>query len=194
MSPRKQQARAIIVSSVSGGGKTTIIDEIRRRRPELGTAVTATSRSPRGQEKHGVHYYFYSREEFEEKLRAGEFLEHALVHGNYYGVPRGPVREKIDNGSSLFLNIDFQGKKSVVESLGRDRTLTIFILPPDEKVWEERLRGRATDTEEAIQRRLEDGKQELSHASEYDYRVVNEDLNQAVEKCLEILREEGLID
>ncbi|MBE7437948.1 MAG: guanylate kinase [Spirochaetales bacterium] len=181
-----------MISSVSGGGKTSIIRLLRRMHPELHVAVTATSRAPRPGEEHGVDYFFLSAEEFKAELASGGFLEHARVHGNYYGVPRRPVEERLSSGQSVILNIDVQGMRSVRQALG-DQTISFFILPPGPREWEERLRSRGTDSQETIERRLKEGRFELSCAGEFDHTVLNRVLEEAAGEISAILVEEGVL-
>ena len=152
----RREGKVIVISSVSGGGKTTVIGELVRRHRELAVAITATSRPPRDGERDGEHYHFLSREEFEPKIEEGGFLEHATVHGNHYGVPMDQVEKRLQQGESIILNIDVQGMKTIRDRM-KERALTIFLLPPDEKTWEERLRGRGTDSDEVILQRLDEG-------------------------------------
>lgn len=182
----------IIISSVSGGGKTSLISRLIRDHTDLHVAVTATSRAPRANEVEGKHYFFYDAADFEHKIQAGEFLEHARVHGNYYGVPAAPVEAKLADGISVILNIDVQGMRTVKERMG-DRVLSIFLLPPDRESWEDRLRNRGTDSEEDIQLRLEQGIGEMAAADEYDYQITNDMLERATGEVSFILRQEGVV-
>lgn len=186
------QSRLIVISSVSGGGKTSLIRLLQRNHPELQVAITATSRTPRPEEVDGVHYYFYSPDEFKERLQRNEFLEHALVHGHYYGIPEGPVLEKLDAGFSVILNIDIQGRRTVKEKFA-DRMISIFLLPPDREIWEDRLRTRGTESEASIQVRLQQGLEEMQCAPEYDYRVTNDILERAAGEISFILEKEKII-
>lgn len=186
------KARVIVISSVSGGGKTSLIRMLTRLHPALQTAITATSRPPRPDETDGVHYHFYSREQFERMTGAGEFIEYAIVHGNFYGVPAAPLLANLDLGKSTILNIDVQGMRHVRDRLG-ERVVSIFIMPPTAEIWEQRLRNRATDSEDAISRRLREGREEMKAAAEYDHRVVNEVLEVAAGEVTAILEEEGML-
>lgn len=187
-----RKGRIIVISSVSGGGKTTIISRLKERYPEIRSAVTATTRSPRPGEVNGKDYFFYSKEEFESMVEKDGFVEHAFVHGNYYGVPAGPLNAKLDAGTSVILNIDVQGMESVVR-LFQDRVVSIFIKPPDTETWLQRLRSRGSDPEEAIRLRIENGKQEMEKADRFRYTIVNDDLERAVNEIIEILKAEGVI-
>lgn len=187
-------ARLIVISSVSGGGKTSLINRLLEEagQSELQVAITATSRKPRPGEVPDQHYYFFEPDEFEGKIERGEFLEHARVHGNYYGVPLAPVEAKLAAGVSVILNIDVQGMRTVKERMG-ERVLTIFLAPPDRQVWEERLRRRGTDSEADIQLRLNQGIGELAAADEYDHQIVNDDLARATDELSSILQEAGVL-
>lgn len=187
-----KESRIIVISSVSGGGKTTLINEVVKDYPDLYIAITATSRQPRKGEENGDHYFFYTQNEFQDGIQNNEFLEFAEVHGNYYGVPRGPVMENVEAGNSVILNIDVQGMRAVKNKLGK-LVSSIFIMPPDLDVWEKRLRKRDTDTEEEIRKRLQQGVRELDAAFEYDYRLVNKDLGIAVQEMIEVMKKEGAI-
>ncbi len=188
----EHKSKVIVISSVSGGGKTSLIHLLVRNHPELAVAVTATSRQPRKGEINGDHYFFLSSEEFSRKIQQNEFLESAQVHGNYYGVPAAPVFETLENGKSVILNIDVQGMRSVKARMG-GRLLSVFILPPDRETWEHRLRTRATDSEADIQKRLNEGLSEMKAAEEYDYRVVNEVLESAAGEISAILQAENIV-
>lgn len=183
---------AVVISSVSGGGKTSLIHLLTRMYPHLETVITATSRPIREGEINGVHYFFYSRDEFEARIARGEFLEHATVHGNHYGVPLDQVRGKMDQGKSVILNIDVQGARRVKEILG-ERVITFFLLPPNRPEWERRLRGRGTDSEQVIQHRLAEGLRELEEARGYDYRIINDVLERAAGEISVILKEREVL-
>ena len=186
--------RIIIISSVSGGGKTTLINRLLEKEKSIDLAVTATSRLPREGEVNGIHYHFYSPGKFQRMIDNGEFAEYAIVHANYYGVPmeslNGPLREN----KSVMLNIDVQGMRTIIEKSGKENVITIFLLPPDRKVWEERLRKRGSNTEEDIGIRLKEGLREMDQSNLYDHVVVNDDLEKAVDEVLAILRRENVLN
>ncbi|MFN0207864.1 MAG: guanylate kinase [Planctomycetota bacterium] len=170
--------RLIVVSGPSGSGKTTICDRLER---DYGCeyVVTATTRAPRPGETNGIDYIFYSRPEFERRLAAGEFLEHAEVHRNLYGTPRHTVESALQRGATLILEIDTQGaaqirKCNIVHT-------SIFIHVPEIKILERRLRARNTDTDTTITDRLRRAKEEIEEGASYDYVVVNDDLETAIE-------------
>lgn len=184
------KGKTIVLSAPSGTGKSTIINELMKR-PELklGFSVSATSRTPRGRERDGVHYYFLSPEEFERRVQAGDFVEWAEVYkGTRYGTLVSEVERITGRGNNLIMDIDVQGALNVKKRFG-DAALLIFIKPPTLQVLEQRLRDRATDDEESIRRRLAKAEYEMSFAPQYDRVVVNDDLYDAVDEVDRIIRE-----
>lgn len=182
----------VVLSSVSGGGKNTVLHRLLEKHSVLQMAVTATSRRPREGEQDGIHYHFLDPVDFQRKIKEGGFIEHAEVHGNLYGVPAFEVDRIRSQGKVLILNIDVQGMRSLKERYGKD-VVTIFLLPPDEAVWEQRLRHRGTESEQDIQLRLRIGKQELAEAHQFDYRVVNDSLEQCIADVERILEQAGVL-
>ena len=180
----------VVISAPSGGGKGTIMKELFERDDNLRLSVSATTREPRPGEVDGTHYYFISREEFEALIDQGKMLEHAEYVGNYYGTPRGPVEDWLSKGYDVFLEIEVQGGAQVKKLM--PECVSIFVLPPSMKVLEERLRGRGTEEEATLQERLSTARQEIPHASDYDYIVINDRLEDAVTDILAILRSEKL--
>ncbi len=180
----------VVVSAPSGGGKGTILKELFARNDNLQLSVSATTRAPRPGEEHGKQYYFLSREEFEGLIDQGKMLEHAEYVGNYYGTPRDPVEEWLSRGRDVVLEIEVQGGAQVKKLM--PECVSVFILPPSMKVLGERLRGRGTEAEETVQKRLAAARQEIPQAKEYDYLVFNDRLEDAVEDILAILRAEKL--
>lgn len=180
----------VVVSGPSGAGKSTVVDRILGRSSGLASSVSVTTRPPRAGERDGVDYFFVSREEFARRLEAGAFLEWAEVHGNFYGTPASFVARKLEEGTSVVLEIDVQGGM-LVRSAHPDAAL-IFIMPPGLEALRERLRGRATDDEEVIRRRLENARREMASYGGYDYVVVNDEIERCVEDCLAIIRAESL--
>ena len=182
----------LILSSPSGAGKSTLARRLMDWDPSIRFSVSATTRKPRPGEEDGVHYYFKSREAFEELAAAGEMLEHAEVFGNFYGSPKAPVQAAMNEGRDTLFDIDWQGGQQIRNSsLGRD-VVSIFVLPPTIAELDLRLRGRAQDSDEVIAGRMAKSRDEISHWAEYDYVLVNDDLDAAFEKLLVILRAERM--
>ncbi|VGO17111.1 Guanylate kinase [Pontiella desulfatans] len=185
--PRPSRPLMIVVSAPSGAGKSTLCNRLVDEFPSVKYSVSCTTREPRGEEKDGEHYYFLSKKEFKERIKNGEFLEYAKVHGNYYGTLEDTVLYAMEEGSHVLLDIDVQGAKQIRESLVRldlrhpiRRGFTdIFISPPSMEELEKRLRGRGTDEEKVIQKRLENAAAELACRTEYSFQIVNDDLEKA---------------
>jgi guanylate kinase len=174
-----------VISGPSGAGKTTIATAVLERRPQIVPSISTTTRRPRKGEKDGVQYHFVSVEEFEDTARAGGFLEHAQVHGNWYGTPRQPVEEALAAGRSVLLEIDVQGSRAVREAV--PDALLIFVEPPSREVLRERLHRRKTEDDASFALRMANAEHELEAADEFDHRVVNDDLEEAVSEVLRIL-------
>ena len=180
-----KRGRLIVISGPSGAGKTSICEALLKK-PKYKRVITCTTRPPRGGEQEGVDYYFSARNDFEEGIRAGRFLEHAEVYGNLYGTPRSPVEEGIENGTDLLLNIDVQGARLVRDSEIPD-LVTVFIDAPSEEELEKRLLSRAADSEEDIRQRLEIARNERKEKSAYQHIVVNDDFDRAVQELEALL-------
>jgi guanylate kinase len=174
-----------IVAAPSGAGKTSLTRALLEREPNLELSVSYTSRAPRPNEVDGVHYHFVSRPEFEAMVGRGEFFEHAIVHGDLKGTARGPVEKTLATGKDVLLEIDWQGANQVRSKM-KD-TVSIFILPPSRAELERRLRSRASDSEETILRRLADARRDLEHAGDFDYIVVNDDFESALDEICAIV-------
>lgn len=179
----------LVLSSPSGAGKTTISRRLMGLDPAIMLSVSATTRPRRPGEVQGVDYFFMDTEEFREKVERKEFLEHAKVFGHYYGTPRGPVEEALSQGRDVLFDIDWQGTQQLSE-IARQDLVSLFILPPSSVVLEQRLRSRAQDSEEVIRGRMAKAADEMSHYSEYDYIVINDDIDEAVTKVQSILKGE----
>ena len=177
-----------IVSAPSGSGKTTLTDELRKNVPGLIFSVSYTTRAARGSEKNGNEYFFVSREEFERMIGEDQFLEHAEVFGNYYGTHRGILEEAQARGKDLVLDIDVQGARQLKGTL--PEAVGVFVMAPSRKVLEERLRARGEDREDVIERRLQDAAGEIRRYCDYDYVVINRDLEQSDEVLRAIVRAE----
>jgi len=177
--------RLVVLSGPSGVGKDTVIDAWRDVDPRVERVVACTSREPRDGEVDGVSYHFLTRKEFLARAAKGEFLEYKEVHGNLYGTPRREVEAMLMDGKVAILKIDVQGAEEVRKL--RPEVVTIFLLPPSFEELERRIRGRALDSEETIQKRLAGARAELAEADEYDHRVVNDRVPLAVKRIMEIV-------
>ena len=174
-----------IVAAPSGAGKTTLTRALLDREPNLELSISYTSRPARPNEIDGVHYHFVSRAEFEAMIKRGEFFEHAVVHGDLKGTAKAPVQKTLAQGRDVLLEIDWQGAEQVRARM-RD-TVSIFILPPSRAELERRLRSRASDSEETILRRLADVRRDLEHAAGFDYIVVNDKFDSALDEICSIV-------
>jgi guanylate kinase len=191
MSPPAHTPLVYIISAPSGSGKSTLVNELLKSVPDLEFSISYTTRSPRGSETNGRQYYFVSRSEFEKMIRDNEFLEHAEVFGNYYGTARRFLREAEQEGRDLLLDIDVQGAAQIQQEL--PGATSIFILPPDRKTLEERLRKRSEDREEVIERRLITASREIENYDRYSYILVNDRLEDSIEILQAIVRAERLL-
>ena len=180
-----------ILSSPSGAGKTTLADRLLQKDGEMVLSISATTRERRPGEAHGQDYFFVSEEEFERMRDNDEFLEWANVFGNYYGTPRAMVEETLRQGKDVLFEIDWQGAQQLDEVAGED-VVKVFILPPSREELERRLRKRAQDPEEIVQKRMAKADAEMSHWAEYDYVIVNYDLDESEELLRSILFGERL--
>ncbi len=181
----------LVLSSPSGAGKSSLARRLLETHPELTLSVSATTRAPRAGEEDGRDYHFLTREEFEIRRAAGWFYEWAVVHGNLYGTPKGPVREIFESGCDVLLDIDWQGAQQLIQQQDQD-VVSVFILPPSMAELEARLRTRAQDSEEVIQRRLAGASAEMTHWGEYDYVLLNDDFETTAARLDTILRAERL--
>ena len=182
----------LILSSPSGAGKSTLARRLMEWDPSLRFSVSATTRAPRLGEVDGREYYFKSRPDFEAMVATGEMLEHAEVFGNFYGSPKGPVEAAMTEGRDTLFDIDWQGGQQIRNSaLGRD-VVSVFVLPPSIAELERRLRGRAQDSDKVIAGRMAKSQSEISHWAEYDYVIVNNDIDMAFNDLLTILQAERM--
>lgn len=179
-----------VVSAPAGCGKDTILNELFKKTDKAGYAVSATTRAPREGEINGVHYHFLTREDFSEKIKRGEVLEYTEYCGNFYGTLKKSVDDLILSGKDAVLKIEVEGAMNIKKMF--PKACLVFILPPSLEILEKRLRGRGTETEEKIRERTLQAKNELAFAKNYDYLVVNDDLNEAVEDVLAVFRAEKL--
>ena len=171
----------LVLSGPSGAGKSTIINAASDEIGEYYFSISTTTRSPRVGEENGVDYFFVTKENFEEDIKAGNFLEYAEVHGNYYGTSLKPVREALAEGKLVIFDIDVQGHR-LVRAKMNDITTSAFITPPTLKALEERLRARCTDDESVIVNRVENAKSEIQAVGEYDFTIINDTVEKAAEQ------------
>ena len=181
----------LVLSSPSGAGKTTITRRLVERDGNLGISISVTTRPPRANEVDGQDYHFVGETRFEEMVRKGALLEHANVFGNRYGTPRAPVEAALAAGRDIVSDIDWQGTQQLAQSVRGD-LVAVFILPPTMVVLEDRLRRRAQDSEDVVRQRMAKSADEMSHWPEYDYVIVNHDLDSSVEQAQAILTAERL--
>lgn len=175
----------IILSAPSGGGKTTIARQLLTRRSDLGYSVSCTTRAPRPGERDGTDYYFLSREEFVRRRQAGDFAESAEVHGNLYGTLRSEIARVLGTGRHVVMDIDVQGARQFRKAF--PQAVTVFVLPPSAEVLLERLRNRKTESPQQLAARLDSALEELRAVEEYEYVVINDDLDRAVQSVGSIL-------
>lgn len=191
--PRQIRRRGLmlVLSSPSGAGKTTISRSLLERDPNLSLSVSATTRPMRPNELEGVHYFFKEQAEFDRMVEDGEFLEHARVFGFSYGTPRAPVEDALSEGKDVLFDIDWQGTQQVAEAMPKD-LVRVFILPPSHVELERRLFTRAQDSEDVVKSRMAKAASEMSHWQEYDYVVINRELDRAIAEVEAILQAERL--
>lgn len=178
----------VVFSGPSGVGKDSLLQRLLEVNPQIRLSISATTRSPRGEEQHGKDYFFLSKEEFQEMIDRDGMLEYAVYCENYYGTPRQPVEDGMRQGQDVILEIEVQGGAQVRQK--NPASVSIFVLPPSMKVLSQRLHKRGTDSEEVIQKRLEKAREEIQKANQYDYIVMNDDLEGCVREICEILSAE----
>ena len=183
------QGRLYVVAAPSGAGKTSLVKALMEREPRIRFSVSYTTRRPRPNEIPGRDYHFVSQERFQEMIANHEFLEHAQVFDNSYGTGVHTVREALSNGEQLLLEIDWQGARQVRSRI--PEALSIFILPPSRQALEQRLKGRSTDSDEVIQRRLRDAAEDLGHWREFDYVVIKDQFERAIADLQDIVDNRG---
>ena len=183
------RGRLFVIAAPSGAGKTSLVRALVQREPSLRFSVSYTTRAQRPNEVEGRDYFFVTRDEFERMVVAGEFLEHARVFDNCYGTSRRQVEQSLEAGQDLILEIDWQGARQIRRAL--PECISIFILPPSRAELERRLRGRGTDADDVIRRRLRDAAGDMGHWSEFGYVVVNDDFQLALDQLAAIVAGEG---
>lgn len=181
----QQNGAILILSGPSGSGKSTLLKEIYKNIENFSFSISTTTRNPRVGEKDGVDYYFVSKEEFEKDIEDGNFLEYAKVHDNYYGTSLKPIKGSLEKGELVIFDIDVQGHKLVRNKLNHLVT-SVFITTPSLKVLEERLHNRNSDSKDTIEKRLKNAKEEIYSFGDYDYFIINDDLEKATKEVLAI--------
>jgi guanylate kinase len=181
----------LVLSSPSGAGKTTLSRKLLASDSSVAMSVSTTTRAPRSGEEEGADYFFVSPSMFTQMAQGGAFLEHALVFGHHYGTPREPVQMALAKGRDVLFDIDWQGTQQLRQQAGDD-LVSIFVLPPSHEELERRLRARAQDTEDVVQARMSRANNEISHWAEYDYVVINDDLDSTLQKIRTILDAERM--
>jgi guanylate kinase len=189
MSPKREPI-VYIISAPSGSGKSTLVNELLKLAPDLDFSISYTTREPRGAEQNGKQYFFVTREHFEQMICSEEFLEHADVFGNYYGTAKRFLKEAESKGHDLLLDIDVQGAAQIKPKLAR--AVSIFVLPPDRKTLEKRLRQRGEDDAKVIERRLDGAGREIENYSKYDYILINDDLKESIANLVAVVSSERL--
>ena len=189
--PIARRGLMMVLSSPSGAGKTTLSRALLAADPDLALSVSVTTRPPRPGEKDGVDYAFITPEAFSTMVDEGELLEHAEVFDHHYGTPRAPVMDSLSKGKDVLFDIDWQGAQQLTEQ-AHDDLVKVFILPPSAGSLASRLKTRAQDSEAVVARRMSKASNEMSHYSEYDWVIVNDDRDQSLENLMAILRSERL--
>ena len=182
----------IILSSPSGVGKTTLVRRLQTWDDVIDFSISATTRPPRAGEEHGREYFFHTREDFEAMIEQGAMLEHAEVFGNLYGSPMDPVDQAVQNGRDVLFDVDWQGSQQIRNSVLSKHVLSVFLLPPSIHELERRLVSRRQDAREVIAKRMAESRNEISHWREYDYVLVNDNLEQTEEKLKAIITAERM--
>ncbi len=195
---KKKNALLLVVSAPSGAGKSTLCNRLVENAPSMTYSISCTTRAPRGEEKNHEHYHFLSKEEFSARVSNGEFLEHAEVHGNFYGTLRQTIEEAFAEGRDVIMDIDVQGAAKIravcaelsAEDPVRQGFVDIFIAPPSMEELRKRLCGRSTDTEEVIEKRMHNAEEEMKQCDLYRHRVINDDLDEALADLTRVVEEE----
>lgn len=177
-----------VLSGPSGAGKGTVCSAFMAKHPEVYLSVSATTRAPRPGEEEGKSYFFISSEEFVSKIGKGEFLEHAVYCGNYYGTPKDKVLERLESGTDVILEIESNGAMQVRSHYPEG--IFIFVCPPSMEILRQRLKGRGTETDEVIKARLDEAKSEFQRAEKYNYLLINDEVDKAVERLEAIMAAE----
>lgn len=177
----------IIISSPSGAGKSTLCKMLVQNDKKTKLSISTTTRTKRPLEIEGRDYFFISKKDHEQYIVDDQFLEHAEIFNNFYGTPKVNVEREMSEGNDVLFDIDWQGARQILQTFNKEDVLTIFILPPSIKILHERLRNRAQDSEEVVLNRMQEAKSELSHYDEYDFILVNENLDETFQKIRSII-------
>ncbi len=177
----------IIISSPSGAGKSSLCDMIIKNDENVTLSISATTRKKRSKEINGQDYFFIDEEKYQELIKQEEFLEHAKIFSNHYGTPKKYVTDQLKNGKDVLFDIDWQGARQILEKFDSKNILKIFILPPSIEILQKRLESRAQDDAKTVENRMKEAKNEVSHYNEYDFIVINDDLEESYKKIEEII-------
>ncbi len=184
----EQEGIVVCISGPSGVGKGTVIEAVKDKIPDFKLSISMTTRKPRGQEQHGVEYYFCEKEEFEDLIQKKEILEFDIYNNQYYGTPVGPIRDYMKENQDVMMDITLAGALQVKKIL--PKTIMIFLMPPNMQILEERLRGRQTESGDAINARMVQARYEIKQADKFEYVLVNGDLDETVNRLLAIISAE----
>ena len=188
---KQNKGLMLVLSSPSGAGKSSICKSLLSLDNNLNLSISTTTREKRPNEKEGSDYFFVSEDRFDELLTSNYFIEYAKVFGNLYGTEKKIVEENINQGKDVLFDIDWQGAQQLREKMGED-VVSVFILPPSKKELENRLKIRGQDSDIVVKKRMNEASSEITHWAEYDYVIINEDLNNSVSSVLDILRAERM--
>ncbi len=183
----KKPPQLIIISSPSGAGKSTICQMLVSRNSDIKLSISTTTRKPRKSEIEGKHYFFVSPDQFFQMIKNNHFLEYAKVFDNYYGTPRQKVDQQVKNGNLVLFDVDWQGSRQIIQKFDRQKVISFFILPPSMEELHKRLKNRAEDGEDVVMLRMQKAKDEVSHFNEYDYVVVNRDLEETYQRISNLI-------
>ncbi len=177
----------IIISSPSGAGKSTLCQMLVEKNSNIKLSISTTTRAPRQSEIDGQHYFFTSKEKFGKMLKNNQFLEYAQVFDNHYGTPKQKVEEQLEKNNSVLFDIDWQGARQIIKKFDKQQVVSFFILPPSMKELHSRLQTRAEDSEEIVLKRMQKAKNEMSHFDEYDYVLINKNLEETYNEIINLI-------